>query len=100
MVYPIVTMIEQIEHLGMGVVNLIRAADADLPMVPRALPREHLLKRFSNRPCTTWGGRGTSARTDAGIVKLSRIRLTDPQDDGLESRREPGMLGVDHRDSA
>ena len=25
-----------------------------------------LLKRFSNRPCTTWGGRGTSARTDAG----------------------------------
>ena len=35
-----------------------------------------------------------------GIVKLSRIRLTGPQDDGLESRREPGMLGVDHRDSA
>ena len=35
-----------------------------------------------------------------GIVKLSRIRLTDPQDDALESRREPGMLGVDHRDSA
>ena len=35
-----------------------------------------------------------------GIVKLSRIRLTDPQDDGLKSRREPGMLGVDHRDSA
>ena len=25
-----------------------------------------VLKRFSNRPCTTWGGRGTSARTDAG----------------------------------
>ena len=24
------------------------------------------LKRFSNRPCTTWGGRGTSAATDAG----------------------------------
>ena len=24
------------------------------------------LKRFSNRPCTPWGGRGTSARTDAG----------------------------------
>ena len=35
-----------------------------------------------------------------GIVKLSRIRLTDPQDDGLESRRELGMLGVDYRDSA
>ena len=27
---------------------------------------EQRLKRFSNRPCTTWGGRGTSARTDAG----------------------------------
>ena len=25
-----------------------------------------VLKRFSNRPCTTWGGRGTSAHTDAG----------------------------------
>ena len=25
-----------------------------------------ILKRFSNRPCTTWGGRGTSAHTDAG----------------------------------
>ena len=24
------------------------------------------LERFSNRPCTAWGGRGTSARTDAG----------------------------------
>ena len=24
------------------------------------------LERFSNRPCTPWGGRGTSARTDAG----------------------------------
>ena len=35
-----------------------------------------------------------------GIVKLSRIRLTDPQDDGLESRREPGMLGVGQPDSA
>ena len=39
-------------------------------------------------------------RQFGSIVKLSRIRLTDPQDDGLESRREPGMLGVDHRDSA
>ena len=25
-----------------------------------------ILKRFSNRPCTTWGGRGTFAHTDAG----------------------------------
>ena len=29
-------------------------------------PTDATLKRFSNRPCTTWGGRGTSARTDAG----------------------------------
>ena len=29
-------------------------------------PAAENLKRFSNRPCTTWGGRGTSARTDAG----------------------------------
>ena len=28
--------------------------------------RVRRLKRFANRPCTTWGGRGTSARTDAG----------------------------------
>ena len=33
------------------------------PRGARALRR---LKRFSNRPCTTWGGRGTAARTDAG----------------------------------
>ncbi len=32
----------------------------------RELLELHTLKRFSNRPCTTWGGRGTSARTDAG----------------------------------
>ena len=41
---------------GMALVALDRPGDA--------LP--DLLKRFSNRPCTTWGGRGTSARTDAG----------------------------------
>ncbi len=29
-----------------------------------------------------------------GIVKLLKTRLTDPQDDGLVSCREPGMLGV------
>ena len=27
-------------------------------------------------------------------VKLTTTRLTDPQDDGLESSREPDMLGV------
>ena len=32
--------------------------------------------------------------TDAGIVKLSRIGLTDPQDVALESRREPRILGI------
>ena len=46
------------------------------------------------------GGPFAFADYREGIVKLSRIRLTDPQDDGLKSRREPGMLGVDHRDSA
>ena len=34
-----------------------------------------------------------------GIVKLTKTRLTDPQDDELESCRDPGMLGVDQRDS-
>ena len=29
-------------------------------------PGRDRLKRFSNRPCTTWGGRGTFAHTDAG----------------------------------
>ena len=33
------------------------------------------LERFSNRPCTPWGGRGTSARTDAG--GLMRASLMD-----------------------
>ena len=28
--------------------------------------QRQVLKRFSNRPCTTWGGRGASAHTDAG----------------------------------
>ena len=32
----------------------------------RAVAVPWALKRFSNRPCTTWGGRGTSARTNAG----------------------------------
>ena len=36
-----------------------RSRGAPTPLIGR-------LKRFSNRPCTTWGGRGTSARTDAG----------------------------------
>ena len=39
-----------------------------LPIItyPDFVTVEQRLKRFSNRPCTTWGGRGTSARTDAG----------------------------------
>ena len=37
------------------------------PSATGARPQEQTtLKRFSNRPCTTGGGRGTSARTDAG----------------------------------
>ena len=37
-----------------------------------------------------------------GTVKLSKTRLTDPPDDGVESyrEREPGMLGVGQPDSA
>ena len=27
-------------------------------------------------------------------VKLTNIQLTDPQDIGLESHHEPGMLGI------
>ena len=33
-------------------------------------------------------------------VKLTKTRLADPQDDGLESWCEPGMLGVGQPDSA
>ena len=32
-------------------------------------------------------------------VKLTKTRLTAPQDDGLESCGEPGMLGVSQPDS-
>jgi ABC-type phosphate transport system auxiliary subunit len=39
-------------------------------------------------------------RPQVGTVKLKETRLTDPQDDGLESSREPAMLGVGQRDSA
>ncbi len=39
-------------------------------------------------------------RLGCGIVKLTKIRLADPQDDGLESCCEPGMLGVGRPDSA
>ena len=37
---------------------------------------------------------------DAGIVKLTQTRLIDPQDDGLELRGEPCMLGVEQPESA
>ena len=33
-------------------------------------------------------------------VKLTKTRPTDPQDDGPESRRQQGMLGVGQLDSA
>ena len=36
------------------------------PEIVEMVASSQRLKRFSNRPCTTWGGRGTSARTDAG----------------------------------
>ena len=31
---------------------------------------------------------------ERGIVKLTKIELTDHQDVGLESRRKPSMLGI------
>ena len=43
-----------LHKLRRAMVNLARA------------PLHGELKRFSNRPCTTWGGRGTFAHTDAG----------------------------------
>ena len=33
-------------------------------------------------------------------VKLTKTQPTDPRDVGLETRREPGMLGVGQPDSA
>ena len=38
----------------------------DCPYAEIAEALDLPLERFSNRSCTTWGGRGTSARTDAG----------------------------------
>ena len=65
------------------VVGILKEAEAGVPVAE--LLRRHGISRttffkwrskyagasvadvsFSNRPCTTWGGRGTSARTDAG----------------------------------
>ena len=43
-----------------------RFAATSFGVKTRMAPLSAALKRFSNRPCTTWGGRGTSARTDAG----------------------------------
>ena len=43
--------------------SALRVVGGETTPVPQ---EEVLLKRFSNRPCTTWGGRGTSAHTDAG----------------------------------
>ena len=81
------------EILGqiMVLYNTVNAAVMDAPtLLPADCPlRDDVLANFED-----------AAPMAQGIVKSSRIRLTDPQDDGLESRREPGMLGVDHRDSA
>ena len=49
----------------------------------------------SNGECRSYAG-----DIAGGIVKLTKTRLADPQDDGLESCCEPGMLGVGHPDSA
>ena len=42
------------------------ASAVEVQLTPSVKVAARVLKRFSNRPCTTWGGRGTSARTDAG----------------------------------
>ena len=49
-----------------------------------------VLERFSNRPCTTWGGRGTSARTDAGGLMRAysmdlRERVLPDSDAGMKA---------------
>ena len=70
------------EHLGIAlaetpaIVDEAAGIDRVTRIDPAGVSREPItarlmllpvrLKRFSNRPCTTWGGRGTSARTDAG----------------------------------
>ena len=48
---------------------------ARAPATSQARASYEGLERFSNRPCTPWGGRGTSARTDAG--GLMRASLMD-----------------------
>ena len=50
--------------INMAVEGAVGAPDFLGYSIPKAF--RSLLKRFSNRPCTTWGGRGTSAHTDAG----------------------------------
>ena len=49
-----------------------------------------------NLTCTA----GNTLTTLNGTVKLTKTRLSDPQDDGLGSCREPGILGVGQPDSA
>ena len=94
---------------------LRESVEQDLQLVRRQAQRPDVLDRHAERVAERFvlfvrqvvlipeGGHGAHRRRDRprqGIVKLSRIRLTDPQDDGLKSRRERGMLGVDHRDAA
>ena len=44
--------------------------------------------------------RGNDRHQAIGTVKLTTTGLADPQDDGLESCRAPGMLGGRKPDSA
>ena len=50
-----------------------------IPMLGDGLiQRGAALERFLNRPCTPWGGRGTSARTDAGgLMRASSMDLRE-----------------------
>ena len=51
-------------YAGTGAPAPVFQSVGGMQEIPLALQRA--LKRFSNRPCTTWGGCGISARTDAG----------------------------------
>ena len=50
-----------------------------IPMLGDGLiQRGAALERFLNRPCTPWGGRGNSARTDAGgLMRASSMDLRE-----------------------
>ena len=69
--------------------------EAVAPLGQRCVERGERVLGMSRRGTTMSDhpGRPETGR-GAGIVKLTKIQLTDLRDVGLESRREPGMLGI------